>query len=454
MTPNAPQAHVPSGGLQPWPTSKQAWRTLWILSLVLGLSQIDRNMLSLMLQDIEADLKLSDTQMGALIGAAFAILYLPLSFPLSLITDRKSRKIMISIGLTVWSLSTAACGLAQGYWSMFLARAGLGAGEAVNGPATYSLLGDSFPRERLPRAMAILNVGFMAGTALSLILGAGVIAAVGKAQIVAPIVGVMKGWHLVFLAIGLPGLVVAALMLTITEPARRGLSVQRPTGWRSFVEVFPFLAKNARFYGCMFVSMFINGIIIYGSTNFRAAFFARSYHWSSKEYGLVFGVASLIASLVGLYAGTWLCEWWNRRHNDGNMRVAILAYALSIPFSVGFTLMPNPWLSVLCGALGQGLVLMAAPPVVAGMQSITPGHVRAQVNSLYLLMFSGLTGILGPIVIGWLTDQQHDKAKLGLVIAAVSAVGLPIAVIVQAFALKPFGRMIEQLKADEAAAQS
>ncbi len=454
MTPNAPQAHVPSGGLQPWPASKQAWRTLWILSLVLGLSQIDRNMLSLMLQDIEADLKLSDTQMGALIGAAFAILYLPLSFPLSLITDRKSRKVMISIGLTVWSLSTAACGLAQGYWSMFLARAGLGAGEAVNGPATYSLLGDSFPRERLPRAMAILNVGFMAGTALSLILGAGVIAAVGKAQIVAPIVGVMKGWHLVFLAIGLPGLVVAALMLTITEPARRGVSVQRVTGWRSFVEVFPFLAKNARFYGCMFVSMFINGIIIYGSTNFRAAFFARSYHWSSKEYGLVFGVASLIASLVGLYAGTWLCEWWNRRHNDGNMRVAILAYALSIPFSVGFTLMPNPWLSVLCGALGQGLVLMAAPPVVAGMQSITPGHVRAQVNSLYLLMFSGLTGILGPIVIGWLTDQQHDKAKLGLVIAAVSAVGLPIAVIVQAFALKPFGRMIEQLKADEAAAQS
>ena len=453
MTPRAPEASPSAGGVQPWPTTKQAWRTLWILSLVLGLSQIDRNMLSLMLQDIEADLKLSDTQMGELIGLAFAVLYLPLSFPLSLITDRKSRKVMISIGLAVWSLSTAACGLAQGYWSMFAARAGLGAGEAVNGPATYSLLGDSFPRERLPRAMAILNVGFMAGTALSLILGAGVIAAVGKAQIVLPVMGLMKGWHLVFLAIGLPGLVVAALMLTITEPARRGLGVQRLTGWKSFVEVFPFLFRNARFYGCMFVAMFINGIIIYGSTNFRAAFFARSYHWSSKQYGLVFGVASLIASLLGLYAGTWLCERWNRRHNDGNMRVALVAYALAIPFSAGFTLMPNPWLSVLCGALGQGLVLMAAPPVVAGMQSITPGHVRAQVNSLYLLMFSGLTGILGPIVIGWLTDQQHDKAKLGLVIAAVSAVGLPIAVAVQAFALKPFGRMIGQLKAEEAAAQ-
>ena len=440
-------------GVPPWPTPGQAWRTLWILSLVLGLSQIDRNILSLLLQDIKADLGLTDTQMAVLIGFAFAVLYLPLSFPLSLISDRKSRRTMIALGVGFWSVCTAACGLAQGYWSMFAARAGIGAGEAVNGPATYSLLGDSFPREKLPRAMAILNLGFMGGTALSLILGAGVIAAVSKVQIVLPWTGVMKGWHLVFLAIGLPGLVVAALTMTITEPARRGLTVQRLTGWQSFFEVFPFLAKNARFYGCMFASVFLNGIIIYGSTNFRAAFFARSYHWSSARYGLVYGVASLVTSLLGLYAGTWLCEHLNKRHDDGNMRVAILAYALAIPFSASFTLMPNPWLAVLCGAVGVGLALAAAPPVVAAMQSITPGHVRAQVNSLYLLLFSGLTGIFGPIVIGWLTDLQHDQNKLGLVIAVVSAIGLPIAVVVQSFALKPFGKMIERLKAEEAAAQ-
>ena len=435
---------------QPWPTSDQAWKTVWILALVLGLSQIDRNILTLLLQDIKHDLKLSDTQMGVLIGLAFSVIYLFLSFPLSLVTDRKSRKIMIAIGVAFWSLCTAACGLARGFWPLFYARAGLGAGEAVNGPATYSLLGDSFPREKLPRAMAVLNLGFIGGTALALILGAGVIAAVSKVHLVLPGFGLMKGWQLVFLTIGLPGLAVAALTMTIREPPRHGVVRRAATGWRSFVEVAPFLARNARFYGCMFVSVFITGTITYGSLNFRAAFFQRTYHWPAQEYGLVYGVASLITSALGLVAGTWLCERWNRRHDNGNMRVGVLAYVLSAPFNAVFTLMPNGWLAVICGSVGAGLALMAAPPVVAAIQSVTPGHVRAQVNSIYLLLFSGITGIVGPAFIGWLTDLQHDETRLGLVIAVVSAIGLPIAVGVQAFSLKPFGQMVARLKAEEA----
>ena len=446
-------AQPPEGSAaQSWPSSSEAWKTLWILALVLGLSQIDRNIMSLLLQDIKTDLRLTDADMGVLIGLAFSAVYLFLSYPLSRISDTRSRKTMIAIGVAFWSLCTAACGLANSFWSMFVARAGLGAGEAVNGPATYSLLGDSFPREKLPRAMAILNLGFMGGTALSLILGAGVIAAVRKVVLVLPVLGVMRGWHLVFFAIGLPGLLIAALTMTVREPARRGLAGRAAVGAVPIREVVDFLVTNGRFYGCMFLSSFINGVIIYGSKNFRAAFFARTYHWPAQQYGLVYGIASLVASCLGLTAGIWLCETWNKRHHDGNMRVALLAYGLAIPFSAGFTLMPSGGLAVLCGAVGAGLALMAAPPVVAALQSITPSNVRAQVNSVYLLLFSGITGVVGPWIIGWLTDLQHDETKLGLVIAVVSAVGLPIAVTLQAFAIKPFGKMIEQIKADEAAA--
>ncbi len=439
------------GRQQPWPEPREAWKTLWILSLVLGLSQIDRNILSLMLDDIKHDLGLSDSQMGILIGLAFSAIYLFLSFPLSLVSDRKTRKVMIAIGVAFWSLCTAACGLARGFWPMFVARAGLGAGEAVNGPATYSLLGDSFPREKLPRAMAALNLGFMAGTALSLILGAGVIAAVKHIHFTLPVVGDAKYWQLVFFAIGIPGLLVAAVTMTIKEPARRGVVRQPITGWRSYVEVVPFLARNARFYGCMFASVLITGTITYGSLNFRAAFFGRTYHWPREEYGLVYGVASLITSMLGLVAGTWLCERWNRRYSNGNLRVGLLAYALAAPFSSVFTLMPNAWLAVLSGSIGAGCALMAAPPVVAALQTVTPGNIRAQVNSLYLLLFSGITGIVGPWFIGWLTDLQHDETRLGVVIAAVSAIGLPVALFIQFFTLKPFGQMVEQLKAEEAA---
>ena len=448
----APEAPASTASAQPWPTPSEAWRTLWILSLVLGLSQVDRNILSLLLQPIKQDLQLTDAQMGLLIGLAFSSVYLFLSFPLSRISDRKSRRVMIAIGVAVWSVATAACGLARSFWPMFVARAGVGAGEAVNGPATYSLLADSFPREKLPRAMAVLNVGFIGGTAVSMIIGGVVIAALTDIHVTLPILGPVQTWQLVFFAVGLPGLIVAALMLTVTEPARRGLGAQGGANAVPISEVFAFLFRNGRLYGAMFASIFITGVITFGTLNFRAAFFQRTYHWSPQQYGVVAGIVTLVASPLGLVAGTWLCERWNRRHDDANMRVALVANALAIPFAIAGPLMPDAWLSVACAAAWSAVVLMAAPPLVAAMQSITPSGVRAQVNSLYLLLFSGITGIVGPAFIGWLTDLQHDETKLGLVMAISAAIGLPIATAIMALAVRPFGQIITQIKAEEAAA--
>ena len=452
MTVEAPglgQDVPPSVSAQPWPAPKTAWRTLWILSLVLGLSQVDRNILSLLLQPIKDDLKFTDAQMGLLIGLAFSIIYLFLSFPLSRLSDRGNRRTMVALGVAVWSLATAACGLTRSFWPMFAARAGVGAGESVNAPATYSLLADSFPRDKLPRAMAVLNVGFVGGTAISLILGGLVIAALVNVHVVLPVFGAVHTWQLVFFAVGLPGLLVSLLMLTVTEPARRGVGASGPSTAAPVSEVFRYLWRNRRFWGCMFASMFFTGVIIYGTTNFRAAFFARTYHWSGPRYGIVAGLASLLVSPFALVAGTWLCERWNRKHHDGNMRVGVFANAIGVPFTVAAPLMPAAWMSIACSATAAGLVLMAAPPMVAAMQSITPSGVRAQVNSLYILMFSSITGFVGPAFIGWLTDLQHDQTKLGYVMAVSSAVLLPLATGIMFFAIKPFGVLIERIKAEE-----
>ena len=441
-----------SSAAPPWPAPREAWKTLWILSLVLGLSQIDRNILSLLLQPIKQDLRLNDAQMGLLIGLAFSCVYLFLSFPLSRISDRSSRKTMIALGVAFWSLCTAACGIARSFWPLFVARAGVGAGEAVNGPATYSMLGDSFPREKLPRAMAVLNVGFIGGTAISLIIGGVVIAALAKVHVALPLFGEVHTWQLVFFAVGLPGLLVAALTMTIKEPARRGVGALGAAAAAPIGEVFAFLVRNGRLFGCMFLSVLITGTVTSGANQFRAAFFQRTYHWTPQEYGIVNGVASLMASPLGLIAGTWLCERWNRTRDDGNMRVAILAYAVSIPFAVAGPLMPEAWMSVVCTAVGGALALMAAPPMIAAMQSVTPSGVRAQINSLYLLLFSGITGIIGPALIGWLTDLQHDETKLRMVIVVTSAVGLPVSTAILALAARPYGRIITRIKAEEAAA--
>jgi MFS family permease len=457
----APQTQevVAQASPQPWPRPADAWRTLWILSLVLGLSQIDRGILSMLIKDIKHDVTglggrpLTDGQVGILLGFAFSSLYLFLSFPLSRLTDSKSRRVMIAAGVAVWSVSTALCGLAQGFWQMFAARAGVGAGESVNGPATYSLLADSFPRDKLPRAMSILNVGFMFGTAFSLIGGGLVIGALAHAHASLPFIGPLKTWQLVFMAVGLPGLLVSALMMTIKEPVRRGLGGRPATGQAApLSELGNFIFRNRRYYGCMQLSVFIDGVILYGAQNWRVEFFRRTYNWTSQHTGLVVGTATAIATLVAIVAAPWVAEQLNRRRADGSMLAAFIAKVVALPLMVAAPLAPNPWVAVVLTATATGVALIGTPAMVAAMQTVTPNNVRAQVNSLGLVLFSGITGFIGPWFIGALTDMLHDPNKLRYVLALAPAVGSPIALAIFWFSIKPFGQMIEDIKAQEAAA--
>jgi MFS family permease len=440
---------------QPWPKPADAWRTLWILSLVLGLSQIDRNILSLLVGPIKHDLRLSDGQVGLLLGLSFLCIYFFLSFPLSRLSDTKSRNVMIAIGVAVWSVATALCGLAQSFWQLFAARAFVGAGESVNGPATYSLLADNFPRNRLPRAMSVLNVGFMIGTSFSLVAGGLIIGALAHAHLSLPFIGALKTWQLVFMVIGLPGLLVSALMLTVKEPARRSVGGQAASGQAApLSELVRFLGRNGRFWGCMQLSVFIDGILLYGAQNWRPEFFRRTFHWSSTQMGVSFGTASLIATLVAIVVGPLLYERLNRWRADGTMLAAFIAKVVGIPLVIGGWLAPTPWLAVTSAAAATGVALIATPAMVAAMQTVTPNNMRAQVNSLGLVLLSGIAGALGPYVIGAVTDMFHDESKLRYVLAGSVAIGSPIALAIFWFSIKPFRLMIEAIKAEEAAASS
>jgi MFS family permease len=450
-----PQTHAAEAqaSSQPWPKPADAWWTLLVLSLVLGLSQIDRNILSLLVGPIKHDLKLSDGQVGLLLGFSFLCIYFFTSLPLSRLSDSKSRNVMIAIGVAVWSVATAVCGLAQNFLQLFAARAFVGAGESVNGPATYSLLADNFPRDKLPRAMSILNVGFMIGTSFSLVAGGLIIGALAHAHPSLPLVGPLKTWQLVFMVIGLPGLLVSALMLTVKEPARRGVGGAAASGKAApLSELGLFLWRNRRFWGCMQLSVFIDGIILYGAQNWRPEFFRRTFHWSSAQMGVSFGAASLIATVAAIVVGPLLYERLNRWRADGTMLAAFIAKAVGIPLVIGGWLAPDPWLAVVSASAGTGVALIATPAMVAAMQTVTPNNMRAQVNSLGLVLLSAVAGAVGPYVIGVVTDMFHDETRLRYVLAGSVAIGSPIALAIFWFSIKPFGRMIEEIKAKEAAA--
>src|SRR5262245_22283954 len=153
-----------------WPSPARDWYGVFVFALALMINMLDGGIVPLLVGPLKRDLGLSDTQMGWLMGPVFVIFYVLLGLPIARLADYKSRRAILGVGVTVWSFMTSLCGLAQGFWQLFACRIGVGSGEACSGPATFSMLADLFPKEKLPRAIAVLNFGFYAGNGLALII--------------------------------------------------------------------------------------------------------------------------------------------------------------------------------------------------------------------------------------------------------------------------------------------
>ena len=152
----APAGTDADGVRQP-PTPARAWWAIFVLFLAYMLSYVDRTIIALLVEPLRVDLGLTDTQISLLQGLAFAIFYTGLSIPIAILADRHSRRAIIGVGIVFWSAMTSACGLAGNFWQLFIARMGVGVGEATLGPSAYSLIGDLFPEERRGRAMAVFS---------------------------------------------------------------------------------------------------------------------------------------------------------------------------------------------------------------------------------------------------------------------------------------------------------
>lgn len=430
-----------------WPSPASAWYAVAVLAVVLMISQLDRGVITLLVQPIKRDLRLSDTEMSLLLGLAFILFYSFMGVPLSRYSDRKSRRTIIALGVAFWSMATAGCGLAQNFWQLFCCRIGIGAGESVNGPATYSLLADYFPRDRLARALAVLNIGFLAGTGGSLILGSVVIALLPKVAVIpVPFLGTIHGWQLVFLIVGLPGLLVSAWMFTVKEPPRRGRSAtgDRPV---SFRQVLGFLVSRWRVYGPMYIGLAVNSLGAAGNQQWLPTFYQRSFGWGPAQAGTAIGLLALLVGPLGLSCGTWLVEHLTRQgRHDANLRVTAIGYTAAIPFAVAGPLMPTAWLALACSAVVSFFALFGSPAATAALQIITPNRMRSQASSLYLLMLSAIGMGIGPTIVALVTDFVfRTEAHLGYAMSLTAAVMGPAAALIMWSGVKPYGAIVRAL---------
>ncbi len=439
----------------PYPSNAYAWYVVVILTFAYILSFLDRQIMALMVQPIKRDLGISDTSMSLLLGLAFAIFYTILGLPIGRLADRASRRGIIGWGIALWCLMTAMCGLAHSYWTLFLARIGVGVGEATLAPSALSLISDYFPKDKRGQAISFYNSGVGLGAAVAMILGGQVVQFVSQAPpFTLPIIGELYAWQTVFLVVGLPGIAVALLMLTVKEPLRRGkMKIQTAQGQTDEIpvsEVVKFLKHRWKMFASHFIGMSVVTILGYAYFSWLPTTFIRTWGWSIGQISFAYGMIMIFTVPIGVNFGGWLADWFYKNgRKDGHMRSNLIGVVclMAAPY-VLVPLMPTPEIALgvlVFGSIGGAWVTATG---AASLMFICPNQMRGQVTALYYFVISLLGLTVGPSAVAIVTDFVFkDELMLRYSLALTCGVASVIAILVLSYNLKLYRAAVEEAEA-------
>jgi MFS family permease len=429
-----------------YPSSLRAWSTVGILMLAYVLSFIDRQILNLLVEPIRRDLLISDTQMSLLMGLSFAIFYTVCGIPLGRLADTQSRRRLIAVGVLFWSAMTSACGLARLYWQFLLCRVGVGVGEAALSPAAYSLIADSFPKERRATAISVYSMGVYLGSGLAFLLGGLVIKfASAQGEVTLPLLGEVRPWQLIFLALGAAGALFTLLMLAVREPQRRGVGAGVVV---PLADVGRYLRSNRRTVICHnfgFAGLAFAG---YGSAAWIPTFYIRTYGWDAGQVGVVYGSVVAVFGCLGIVFGGRLADWMAKQgRSDANMRVGLFAALGALPLVVAFPLMDDAfWVTVL---MAPTVFCLSMPFGVApaAIQEIMPNSMRGQASAIYLFVITLIGLGLGPTAVALFTDYVFgNDAALRYSLLIVTSLAVSGSVVLLWMGLKPYRESLQRLQ--------
>jgi len=366
-------------------------RTLVMVLLIVAytLNFIDRQIPGILAEPIKLDLHLNDEQLGWIGGTAFALFYTVLAIPIARYADRSDRSLILAVGLSLWSLATAACGLAQNFVQLFLGRMGVGIGEAAGVAPAYSLLTDLYPVERRARAIALFSLGIPLGSAIGVVFG-GIVAA-------------KVDWRMAFIVIGIAGLVFAPLFKAgVRDPGRTGDEAHA-----SVAEVFAVVAKKPSFWLISFAAG-TGSLISYGLAFWIPSFLARSFQLELVERSWIFGAIQLVGGVAGVWLGGLVSDKVRRGRPAGYALVPTVTYALSLPaFLLAFS-SDSIRVAALLFLIPTALSLAWLGPVIGAITSLVKPQMRATAAAMFLFI-NNLVGLgLG----SWLIGRISDALKL------------------------------------------
>ena len=417
------------------------WYVVGILTLSYLVSFLDRQILALMVGPIKADLQLSDTEISLIMGVAFSLFYAFMGIPLGWLADRTNRRNIIVVGITFWSLMTAACGLASKFIHLFLARIGVGAGEASLTPSAISIISDYFSRQDRGRAIATYNMGVSLGTGIAMVLGGVVISFVADSPYVElPLIGTLSTWQYIFFVVSIPGLLVAiVIFFTISEPIRTETLSTHETEF-SIVFVFKYMQKNFDVYFPIYLALSLSTLVGYAYFSWIPTVFVRIYGWDIPEIGYAFGLVVLIAGPSGVIICGWLVDLlYKRGKYDASVRIALAGSAITLPSAFGLPFAPNAeWALIIVGAAMFGGAMTSAAGVVA-IVTVTPNQMRGQATAIYLFCISFLGLSIGATSVALITDYIfYDEKMLSWSLSIVCSSSSMCSVLLFWGSLRPF----------------
>jgi MFS family permease len=407
----------------------KSWNAVFVLLVMYMISYLDRQIIAMMVAPLQRDLNLTDVEIGLLQGFAFSLLYILSGIFLGWFVDRYSRRLLIMGGVIFWSVSCALCGLANGFATLFAARVGVGIGEATLATAVPSMLSDLFPREKLTLALGMVAVGGSIGITSSFILGGALTTMLGAGHtLTVPLLGELRAWQATFLILGLPGIAMAFLMLTIREPPRTG---RLQAGHVPFAHLMAFLATRRHFITCHFLGFSLNLVAGYGLLAWLPTLLARRFAWQPMAIGPAVGLVVGSGGIVGpLLSGALADVLLRRGVRDAHFRIQMVGMCFAAPIAIT-TLQSSSPIVVLIGAGAIYLTISFAVPLsIAPLQLITPNELRGRLTSLFTFV-SSLIGVgCGPLLVALLTDRVfQDHMAVGrslLVTVSVSTVGCAV----------------------------
>jgi len=411
---------TPVSQTAPWPSPLRAWVVVGLLMVAYTSSFIDRQIMSLLVEPIRADLGITDTQFSLLAGLAFSIFYSVMGLPLGWLADRWSRRMIILIGMIAWSIMTALCGLATSFIALFLARVGVGIGEAALSPAAYSLISDYFPPERRARAISAYAMGPYLGSGLALIIGGQVIEAASR---MGPFniegLGTFAPWQVVFFAVGLPGVIIALLFLLIREPQRRGLAPKTAD-----IGLVSFIGQRRMLFLLLFLGFSVFGIAGISFLVWIPAVAIRVHGWSPGEIGMAYGFILLLLSVPGVYVGGWISDKLTARGRiDAPLIVAIVIMLSLTPLVVLTPIQGDmKWLLGCLSLVSFGFGMLNGLPGTT-LQLVVPKQLRGQIIAAYFLIGTMMSLGIGPTIVAFVSDHLlGGPSQIGVALSLVSGI--------------------------------